>query len=84
VCPTPAAESDIDHRKPAGRGGPTSQFNGRVECIPHNRLPHLHDHPTEVPERPVDRLDELRCRIRWRVLHDDWNDQTDDHTGGHA
>ena len=37
-CPTPAIDCDIDHRRPAARGGPTSQFNGHTECIPHNRL----------------------------------------------
>ncbi len=69
-CPTPAADCDIDHRRPAARGGPTSQFNGHVECVPHNRIADLHDAPVEAPEREITRLDELRCRIRWRVLHD--------------
>ncbi len=68
-CPTPAADCDIDHRRPAARGGPTSQFNGHVECVPHNRISELHDAPAESPEREITRLDELRCRIRWRVLH---------------
>jgi hypothetical protein len=68
VCPEPAVHGDIDHRRPVARGGSTSQFNGHVECIPHNRLAHLHDEPGEWPERAVDRLDELRCRLRWRFL----------------
>jgi hypothetical protein len=70
VCPTPAVDADIDHRIPAGRGGPTSQFNGAVECIPHNRRPDLHGHPAPRPERPVTVLDALRCRMRWRMLRD--------------
>jgi len=70
VCPTPAAEADIDHRTPAARGGPTSQFNGAVECIPHNRHPELHGHPEPRPERPITTLDALRCRMRWRLLRD--------------
>jgi len=71
VCPTPAAECDIDHRTPAARGGPTSQFNGQPECIPHNRLPHLHDHHTTGrPERDITWLDGLRARLRWMHLRD--------------
>ena len=69
-CSTPASECDVDHRTPAARGGPTSQFNGGVECKGHNRIPHLHDDPVELPERPIDRLDALRCRLRWQALHD--------------
>ena len=71
VCPAPAIESDVDHRTPAARGGPTSQFNGAVECVPHNRLAHLHDHPRPQPERQVSVLDEIRCRLRWRLLRDE-------------
>ena len=52
VCPTPAVDADIDHRTPAARGGPTSQFNGAVECIPHNRHPELHGHPEPRPRCP--------------------------------
>ncbi len=77
VCPTPADVSDIDHRTPAARGGPTSQFNGRVGCVPHNRLAHLHDHPDPVPERPVTTLDTIRCRLRWRYLRDEPPDQVE-------
>jgi hypothetical protein len=69
-CPTPAADADIDHRRPAARGGPTSQFNGRVGCIPHNRHAHLRDRVDELPERRVDILEAIRCRLRWQVLHD--------------
>jgi hypothetical protein len=72
-CPAPASVADVDHRRPASEGGATSQFNGRVECIPHNRLAHLHDHPghdPDPPEHTVDLLDAVRCRLRWQALHD--------------
>ena len=66
VCPNPAVDGDVDHRQPAARGGPTSQWNGRAECWPHNRNPELHDHDGEpMPEREITFLDEIRCRIRW-------------------
>ena len=70
-CPAPAADSDVDHRRPYSEGGATSQFNGRVECIPHNWLAHVHDHPGDdpnPPEHPVGPLDAIRCRLRWHVL----------------
>jgi hypothetical protein len=60
----------VDHRTPAARGGPTSQFNGGAQCKGHNRIPHLHDDPVEQPERRVDRLDAIRCRLRWQAMHD--------------
>jgi hypothetical protein len=73
-CPADIRDCDVDHYQPASRGGPTSQFNGRAECHPHNRIPHLHDHPDSddplIAERPVTILDALRCRIRWQVLRD--------------
>jgi hypothetical protein len=70
VCPTPAVDCDVDHRTPAARGGPTSQFNGASECMPHNRRSELHGNPQPRPERPIDTLDALRCRMRWRMLRD--------------
>jgi hypothetical protein len=51
-CDTPASRCDIDHIEPASRGGPTSQWNGRLECVPHNRHHHLHDHHTPAMCRP--------------------------------
>ncbi len=57
---------------PTAGGGQTSQFNGRLQCPTHNRHHDLHDHDAAPhPARPVTRLDELRARIRWRVIHDD-------------
>jgi hypothetical protein len=70
-CTTPAADCDIDHRKPAAWGGPTSQFNGRAGCVPHNRLGHLRDEVEPMPERAVDTLDAIRCRLRWHELNAD-------------
>jgi hypothetical protein len=70
-CDVPAEHCDIDHIIPHSRGGPTSQFNGRLECTPHNRHTDLHDHDATAPTaRPITRLDELRARIRWRIIHD--------------
>lgn len=69
-CDIPADRCDVDHIVPFSRGGRTSQFNGRIECRPHNRDDELHDHgQAPLPERQVDRLDELRARIRWRCRH---------------
>lgn len=86
-CDIPADRCDIDHIVPHARGGPTSQFNGRLECGPHNRNARLHDHGA-IPrrERTIDRLDELRVRIRWRcrndlVDSDDSSDRDDDRRG---
>jgi hypothetical protein len=73
-CPTPAADCDVDHRTPAARRGPTSQFNGHAECIPHNRLAHLQDrggdHPGVQPdEHPrFVRRQQLVARLQWQLL----------------
>jgi len=78
-CDVPADDCDVDHIVPASKGGPTSQFNGRLGCKVHNRIHHLHDHDTDpMPERPLDRLDELRAKIRWRCRNDPWYLDTDD------
>lgn len=63
----PASKCDVDHILPWVVHGETSQFNGRIECPPHNRIAELHD--AGVPPRPPRRLtylDVLRIRIRWR------------------
>jgi len=70
VCPTPAVHSDVDHRTPAARGGPTSQFNGRPLCTPHNRDPDRRDECAPLPERRVDALDAIRCHLRWAYLQE--------------
>jgi hypothetical protein len=70
-CDVPVDRCDVDHIVPHARGGETSQFNGRLECTAHNRHADLHDHDAiPRPTRPITRLDELRARIRWRILHD--------------
>ena len=74
VCPSPAVDGDVDHRQPAARGGPTSQWNARMQCWSHNRDPDLHDNDEPQPERHLTILDEIRCRIRWALLRDQDND----------
>ena len=67
-CDVPADRCQIDHIVPASRGGPTSQFNGRAECDPHNMHPHLHDHDAQpYPERPVTREHQVWVRVAWGV-----------------
>ena len=71
-CDVPADQCDIDHIVPHAANGPTSQFNGKAECHPHNRNPDRHDHGgVPRPTRPIDRLDEIRCRLRWKMLRED-------------
>ena len=78
-CDVPADQCDIDHIVPHAADGPTSQFNGKAECQPHNRNPDRHDHGgVPRPTRPIDRLDELRCRLRWQMLRDDPDGDADD------
>ena len=81
-CDAPASQCDVDHIVPVSEGGVTSQFNGRLECRPHNRDETLHDHGADpLPERPVTVLDQIRAELRWRHRHEhpeDWNDPDDD------
>jgi hypothetical protein len=77
-CDVPADQCDVDHIVPHAANGPTSQFNGKLECTPHNRDSDRHDHGgTPRPARTVDRLDEIRCRLRWKFLRDDLDDPDD-------
>ncbi len=77
-CDVPADRCDVDHIVPHAANGPTSQFNGKLECPPHNRDSDRHDHGgTPRPSRPVDRLDELRCRLRWKLLREEPDDEHD-------
>ena len=71
-CDVAAPGCDIDHTVAVRPGGITGQFNGRLECRPHNRDDTKHDHHTTPahPDRPVDILDHIRARLRWRLLHD--------------
>jgi hypothetical protein len=78
-CDVPADDCDVDHTVPYTDGGPTSQFNGRLQCPTQNRHPDKHDHNAiPLPPRPVTRLDELRARLRWRNLHENCDDDPDD------
>lgn len=70
-CDVPAAQCDIDHALRWIDHGETSQFNGRAQCKPHNRIEHLHGPPgTPRPHRPIHRLDIIRARLRWQHLRD--------------
>jgi hypothetical protein len=79
-CDVPAPDCDVDHIVPVTEHGATSQFNGRLECRPHNRDATKHDHgAVPLPERPVTVLDEIRARLRWRYLQQETgNDDEDD------
>ena len=65
TCPEPAECCDVDHRTPAARGGPTSQFNGRALCPGHNRIHELHEDAPPMPEAVVDARAAVLCRLRW-------------------
>jgi hypothetical protein len=78
-CDVPADHCDVDHITPYAAHGPTSQFNGRLQCPAHNRIHHLHDHgASPQPERTLTRLDELRVRLRWRCRNDPTNTDNND------
>jgi hypothetical protein len=82
-CDVPADDCDIDHVVPHAADGPTSQFNGKAECQPHNRNPDRHDHGgVPRPTRPIDRLEEIRCRLRWRRLREAPDDEDPTDVGG--
>jgi hypothetical protein len=68
-CDVPADECDVDHIVPVYMHGPTSQFNGRLECPTHNRDPDRHDAAVPAQPREITVLDELRARLRWRIRH---------------
>jgi hypothetical protein len=82
-CDVPADHCDVDHIVPYAADGPTSQFNGKAECHPHNRNPDRHDHGgVPRPARPIDRLDEIRCRLRWRFIREEPDDEDSSDVGG--
>jgi hypothetical protein len=81
-CDEPVDRCDVDHVIPVARNGPTSQFCGRLECFPHNRTATKHDdHAIPLPPRPITVADELRARLRWRILHGEFDDPDDQQTG---
>lgn len=70
-CDVPAPRCDVDHIAPYSEHGPTSQFNGRLQCPTHNRNQARHvNSPREpvAPPRPLTELDHLRGRLRHRCL----------------
>jgi hypothetical protein len=78
-CDVAAPDCDVDHIVPVTGHGATSQFNGRLECRPHNRNAAKHDHgATPLPGRPITVLDAVRARLRWRHLHEDAGGEEDD------
>ena len=77
-CDVRAPDCDVDHIVPDVHGGITSQFNGRLECRPHNRDSAKHDHHTRPrPERDVNSLHLYRARLRWQIRHDPPDDDPD-------
>jgi hypothetical protein len=75
-CDVPADRCDVDHIIPYSQHGPTSQFNGRLQCATHNRNASRHAHSTTqpiTPPRPITELDHIRCRLRhnYRNNHPD-------------
>lgn len=66
-CDVAAVLGDVDHIVPVARAGPTSQFNGRAYCAPHNRTITTGARQP-VPERQLGPLDALRARLRWQCL----------------
>jgi hypothetical protein len=74
-CDVPASRCDVDHTIPHAMAGPTAVWNGRLECRPHNRTTHLHDHhTTPLPAYTPHILDVIRARLRWAILNDDPDD----------
>ncbi len=71
-CDVPADQCDIDHIVPYAAGGITSQFEGDLGCNAHNRVAVLrrHGNHTPRPHRTIDRLEEARARLRWRIQHE--------------
>ncbi len=72
-CDIPADECDVDHIVPYADGGLTSQFDGDIGCNAHNRVAVLRrtGNHTPRPHRAIDRLDEARARLRWRIQHEE-------------
>jgi hypothetical protein len=70
-CDVRADQCDVDHVISWINDGETSQFNGRLECKPHNRFEHLHGGDgTPLPHREITHLDALRARLQWQYWRD--------------
>jgi hypothetical protein len=73
-CDEPASRCDVDHIVPHSEHGPTSQFNGRLQCPTHNRNRSRHaNSPREpvAPNRKLTELDHIRGRLRYNFLNGD-------------
>ncbi len=67
-CDVPAARCDVDHITAFSQHGPTSQFNGRLQCPTHNRNAVRHATSQRLPiapARPLTELDHIRGRLRY-------------------
>jgi hypothetical protein len=79
-CDVAAQDADVDHITASAHGGPTTQFNGRIICPPHNRDRTKQRCATRTfPIRRVTRLDELGARTRWQRHHHRNDDDDDEH-----
>jgi hypothetical protein len=82
-CDVPAHRCDVDHIIPHSEHGPTSQFNGRLQCPTHNRNAARHASSSRepiAPHRALTELDHIRCRLRFRYLRES-QDGDPDHSG---
>lgn len=73
-CDVPAPRCDVDHIVPYSEHGPTSQFNGRLQCPTHNRNQARHAHSSRepvAPHRPLTELDHIRGRLRYQYANGD-------------
>ena len=69
----PASTCDVDHVISWINDGVTSQFNGRLQCRPHNRFAHLHGGDGEpLPHVEVTELHVATARLQWRLERIDW------------
>ena len=67
-CEVQAEDCHVDHIVPWAKGGPTSQFNGRLECDVHNVIDRLHDHGADpLPDRKVTPEQAEWLRALWRA-----------------
>jgi hypothetical protein len=72
-CDVPADRCDVDHVIPYSEHGSTDQFNGRLQCSTHNRIPakHVGSGPSVVDAAAHPTvLDQIRGRLRYRMRHD--------------
>lgn len=75
-CDIPASRCDVDHIVPHSQHGPTSQFNGRLQCATHNRNRERHANSPmrPMPHRSITELDHIRGRLRYQYLSESSDD----------